>query len=127
MVSSTVRLGSRILGWQVVGTVLLFTPFWWIDARLARSVCVGGGIGIIASAYLVFVQFKHVLQPARPATVVTLFINWFVKTMLVLGLLMVAMRSSSFKPPALLLGLAMSLVCYWLAAIKRPSNLSGSE
>ena len=122
MVSSVARLGLRILGWQLAGLSLLALPLWWLDGQLAPSVGVGGGIGLAAALYLVFVQVKHALQPARPANLLSLFTNWFIKTLLVLGLLMIALRSGLFRPLAVLLGLTMSLVLYWLAVVTQQTN-----
>lgn len=122
MVSSIARLGVRILGWQLAGIGLLALPLWWYDGRLALSMSVGGGIGFAAALYLVFVQVKHALRPARPATLLSLLTNWFIKTLLVLGLLMIALRSGSFRPLAVLLGLMLSLVLYWLAVVTQQTS-----
>ena len=116
MLSSTVRQGVRILGWQLAGMILLTGLTWMYDGRIARSLLAGSGIGLLATSYLVF------MQPARPASVLSFFANWFVKTLLVLGLLMIAMRSRSLVPAAILLGLALSLVMYWLAVMTRRSQ-----
>ncbi len=121
MLSSTVRQGVRILGWQLAGMILLTGLIWMYDGRIARSLLAGSGIGLLATSYLVFVLIKHDMQPARPASVLSFFANWFVKTLLVLGLLMIAMRSRSLLPEAILLGLALSLVMYWLAVMTRRS------
>jgi F0F1-type ATP synthase assembly protein I len=114
--SSIARQAIRILGWQLAGLIVLSgAAAWWWDGRVARSVGVGCGIGLIATGYLAFVAIKHALRPARPATVLSLFGNWFVKTGLVLGLLAVALRSAALVPPAILFGLASSMLAYWLA------------
>ncbi len=118
MLSSGARQALRILGWQLSSLILFAACIGWMyDARLARSVLVGGGIGLLATGYLAFVLIKHSLRPAKPATVLSLFGNWFVKTGLVLGLLVIALRSRALLPPAVLSGLAGSLVVYWLAVV----------
>ena len=99
-------------------------------ARVGGSLLVGGAIGLLATSYLAFVMVKHALRPARPATVLGLFGNWFVKTAMVLGLLAVALRSERLVPPAVLAGLAGSLVCYWLAMVigaKRGDTKTGTR
>lgn len=83
-----------------------------------RSVLVGGGIGLVATGYLVFVLIKHSLRPARPATVLGIFGSWLIKTGLVLGLLAVALRSDVLLPSAIIAGLAGSLVSYWLSVLQ---------
>jgi hypothetical protein len=122
MVSSVAGLGLRILGWQLAGIGLVALPIWWFDSQLALSIGVGGSIGFAAALYLVFVQVKHALQPARPASLLSLLTNWFIKTLLVLGLLMIALRSGYFRPLAVLLGLMMSLVLYWLAVVTQQTS-----
>jgi hypothetical protein len=87
-------------------------------ASLARSVLAGGGIGLVATGYLMFVLIKHSLRPARPATVLGLFGNWFIKTGLVLGLLVIALRAHGLQPAAVMMGLAGSLVSYWVSVIR---------
>lgn len=125
---SSVAQGLRILIWQLLGLLLLTAGTGLLyDGRVARSVLVGGGIGLLATSYLVFVLIKRGLQPTRPATVLGLFANWFVKTLLVLGLLVIAMRSRALLPPAILLGLAASLVLYWLAVMTRSAEVSGES
>ncbi|MGE0114534.1 MAG: ATP synthase subunit I [Steroidobacteraceae bacterium] len=118
MLSSTARQALRILIWQLAGLILLTAVAGGLyGGRVGLSVMMGGGIGLIATSYLVFVLIKHDLRPARPATVLGLFANWFIKTALLLGLLTIALRSGSLLPPAVLAGLAVSLVIYWLSVL----------
>ncbi len=116
MFSSVARQALRVLGWQLTGLILLTAcAGGWYGVRVGGSLLVGGGIGLVATSYLVFVLIKHDLRPARPATVLSLFGNWFVKTAMVLGMLALALRSDALVPPAVLAGLFGSLLCYWLA------------
>lgn len=118
MLNSVARQALRILGWQLLGLIVLTACAGWLyDWRVGRSVLTGSGIGWLATAYLVFVLIKHSLQPARPATVLSLYGNWLVKTALVVGLLLVALRSQALMPLAVLLGLFGSLTMYWLAVM----------
>lgn len=118
MLNSVARQAVRILGWQMTGLILLWAVAAGLfDGRVARSVLVGAGIGLIATSYLVFVLIKHSLRPARPATLLSLFGNWFIKMGLVLGLLVIALRADSLLPPAVLTGLAGSLLTYWLTML----------
>jgi len=124
MLSLVTRQVMRILGWQLVGLIALSAAAVWIwDWRIARSVGVGSGIGLAATSYLAFVLIKHALRPAQPATVLSLFGNWLVKTALVLGLLAVALRSSALVPPAVLFGLSGSMLAYWLAMMGGGSRI----
>jgi F0F1-type ATP synthase assembly protein I len=118
MLNSVARQAVRILGWQMTGLIVLWAVAAWLfDGRVGRSVLVGAGIGLIATSYLVFVLIKHSLRPARPATLLSLFGNWFIKMGLVLGLLAIALRADSLLPPAVLTGLAGSLLTYWLTML----------
>jgi F0F1-type ATP synthase assembly protein I len=118
MLNSVARQALRILGWQLAVLILLTAAAAWCwGGRVGRSVGVGSGIGLVATSYLAFVLIKHALRPARPATVLSLFGNWFVKTALVLGLLAIALRSTALAPPAVLAGLVGSMLAYWLAML----------
>ncbi|MGC3981129.1 MAG: hypothetical protein QM808_07725 [Steroidobacteraceae bacterium] len=128
MLNSIARQALRILGWQLAGLVLVAGLAAGLrGGPVARSILVGGGIGMVATGYLLFVLIKHSLQPARPATVLSLFGNWFVKTALVLGLLAIALRSSALIPPAVLFGLASTLVTYWLAVVMGGKQIKKTE
>jgi hypothetical protein len=98
-----------------MGMTLVAAVFF--HKQVAWSVLAGCGIGLVATCYLVFVLVKHSLRPLRPATVLSLFGNWFIKTGLVLGLLVIALRSPALVPPVVLIGLAGSLVIYWLTVL----------
>jgi F0F1-type ATP synthase assembly protein I len=119
MLSSTARQALHILGWQLAGLILPVSAAAFIGGvSAARSVLAGGGIGLVATSYLMFVLIKHNLRPARPATVLSLFGNWFIKTGLVLGLLVIALRAHGLQPAAVMMGLAVSLVSYWLSVMR---------
>jgi F0F1-type ATP synthase assembly protein I len=118
MLNSVARQAVRILGWQMTGLIVLTAVAATLyGGRVGRSVLIGAGIGLIATSYLVFVLIKHSLRPARPATVLSLFGNWFIKMGLVLGLLAIALRADSLLPPAVLTGLAGSMLTYWLTML----------
>jgi len=118
MLNSVARQAVRILGWQMTGLIVLWAVAAGLfDGRVGRSVLVGGGIVLVANSYLVFVLIKHSLRPARPVTVLGIFANWFFKTALVLGLLLIALRSRQLLPLGVLIGLFAGLVTYWLAVV----------
>ena len=126
MLSSTALQALRILGWQLTGLmVLVLVAALTGGGVIARSVLAGGGIGIVATSYLVFVLIKHSLRPARPATVLSLFGNWLVKTALVLGLLVLALKIKGLMPLAVIGGLFGSLVMYWWSVIRTQPPKTG--
>jgi F0F1-type ATP synthase assembly protein I len=121
MNGAVIRQALRILLWQVMGLLLMVSVAgFWQGPQIALAVLAGAMIGLVTTAYLVFVLIKHALQPVRPATVLSLFGNWLLKVLLTVGLLVVALRIRALAPGAILTGLAGSLLAYWLAMmIKR--------
>jgi hypothetical protein len=47
----------------------------------------------------------------------SVFVSWLVKSLLTIGLLLVAFRSKVWLPSALLAGLLASLAGYWLSLV----------
>jgi hypothetical protein len=113
-----VQQALRILmwqsGWMVLAAVI---SGLLISQRWGWSVLVGAGIGVVATAYLAFVMVKHVLNVTKPATLFTVLITWLIKVMLVVGLLLIALRSPVLAPLAVILGLGSSLAVYWLCVV----------
>ncbi|HEX2585716.1 MAG TPA: ATP synthase subunit I [Steroidobacteraceae bacterium] len=111
-----VQQALRILIWQFGWTVLAAVIFGLlVSQRWGWSVLVGAGIGLLATSYLVLVMVKHVLNVTKPATLFTVLITWLIKVMLVVGLLLIAFRSASLVPLAIIIGLTGSLVAYWFS------------
>ncbi|MES1195897.1 MAG: hypothetical protein ABUL58_03035, partial [Steroidobacter sp.] len=59
------------------------------------------------------VMIRHVLNITKPATLFTVLSTWLIKTMLVVGLLLIAFRTPQLVPLAVMLGLIGSLMAYW--------------
>lgn len=109
-----VQQALRILMWQAGWAVLGATAFELLVSRQwAYSVLVGAGIGMLGLSYLVLIMVKQGLQITRPATLFTVLSTWLIKTMLVVGLLLIAFRASQLVPLAVILGLIGSLIAYW--------------
>ena len=118
MQSAVMRLALRILVWQLAGLVLMVgVADLWQGQRVALAVLTGALIGLVTTAYLVFVLIKHSLQPTRPASLLSLFGNWLLKVMLTVGLLMLVLRIRELQPGAILCGLTGSMVMYWLVMV----------
>lgn len=83
----------------------------------AMSAVAGGGIGIVATAYLLVAMLRRRLRVGSGTGMVGVFASWLVKTLLTIGLLLAALRSQAFLPPALLAGLLASLIGYWLSLV----------
>ena len=113
-----VQQAARILIWQLGWTVLGAVIFGMlVSGRWAWSIAVGAGIGLLATAYVALVMIKHLLNVTKPATLFTVLITWLIKTMLVVGLLLLALRSHALVPLAVILGLSGSLVVYWFSVV----------
>jgi len=119
------RQALQIIGWQALGllVMVLVATFWqggFSTASMAGAlgVLVGGAIGMAGTSYLLVVLIKRRLQPARPASVLTLFGSWLLKVMLTIALLALAMRSKVLAPGAVMCGLAGSLVVYWWVVMR---------
>lgn len=124
MQSAVVRQALRILLWQLAGLLLMVSGAGlWQGRQVALAVLAGALIGLVTTAYLVFVLIKHTLQPTRPATVLSLFGNWFLKVFLTMGLLMLVLRIKALPPGAILFGLAGSLLAYWLVMAMKQKTL----
>jgi len=108
----------RILLWQVSWTVSSAAVAGLMSGRLwAVSMLVGATIGLLATSYVLFVMIKHTLMVTKPATLFSVLLTWLIKTILVVGLLLIAFRSRMFLPPAVIFGLSGSFLAYWLAMV----------
>lgn len=123
MLNSAVRQISRVLLWQGVWLVLatIVAALVW-GSRSARSVLVGSGIGLIATAYLATVLIKRSMQIGKRPSVVGLFGNWFVKSALTVGLLVIALRSKALSPLFVLTAWIGSLAAYWVCVVFSRAN-----
>jgi hypothetical protein len=82
----------------------------------------GGGIGLVATAYLATVLIKRSMQIGKAPSIVGLFGNWLVKSILTLGLLAIALRSKALSPSWVLAAWCGSLAAYWLCMVLGRAN-----
>lgn len=116
-VAAAWRQALRIVLGQL-GAVLVIAvalALGW-NARAAGSALAGGCIGLAATAYLLVAMLRRRMRPGS-AGIGGVFFSWLVKSLLTIGLLLVALRSKAFVPPALLAGLFASLTGYWLSLV----------
>ena len=106
------RDAMRVLGLQAAALVLatLAGLFW--GKHIALGVLIGAAIGLLANAYLAFALLGKPLLTGRFGDV---RFGWFVKVMLTIGLLWLAMRTRIAPPPAFIAGLFATMVAQWLA------------
>lgn len=103
-----------LLFWQAAGIVMLAAigAIVW-NARVGWSILAGGSIGLLWTVYLALAFFRHSLNHGASASAASFFKAWLIKLAMTVGLLLVAFRSESMVPPAVLGGLFGSMVGYW--------------
>lgn len=122
------RQSLRMLAWQtccVVAVALALAIF--AGGRAAWSVLIGGGIGLVWTAYMTLVFFKHSLTHGVRLSAATFLLGWLVKLVLTIGLLVAAFRSGRVAGLPLLGGLGTALVAYWAWLTFRVTNGGASD
>jgi F0F1-type ATP synthase assembly protein I len=117
------RQSLRMLVWQA-GCVLAVSAVLAIFAgeRTAWSALIGGGIGLVWTAYMALVLFKHSLTHGVRMSAATFLLGWLVKLVLTIGLLVAAFRSHRVAGLPLLGGLGTALLAYWAWLTFRVTN-----
>jgi F0F1-type ATP synthase assembly protein I len=108
------RQSLRILRWQASWIAALALAGGAIfGLRTAASIAAGGGIGLLWTAYMAAVLFRHSLNHGVRMGVVSVLGSWVIKVVATLSLLVLAFRSKVLIPPAVLAGLFGAMVAYW--------------
>ncbi len=109
----------RIALWQaasVAGLASASAAGW--DARTGAGVLVGGVIAVLPTVYIALALLRSsVSGGAAPVGMHRVFVGWVIKNALTVALLVIAFRSRAFAPPALLAGVGVALVAYWLCMV----------
>jgi hypothetical protein len=83
---------------------------------------------MVAAGYLLVAMIRTSARVTGSPNVGALLLAWMVKTALTVSLLLIALRSKSLPPPALLAGFGGSLLGYWLALIlSRTENVERND
>ncbi len=99
--------------------LLLALLFGMTDGkRAALSALVGGGIGVLATAYMAFSVLRHGLGSPALRVVWGFVVGWVIKVLLTLALLVVAFRSPALAPVPVLAAYMASFIVYWYAAYR---------
>ena len=106
------RDALRVLTIQLVALVLASGLALIWGPQVALGVLVGALVGFIANVYLAFAMLGKPLLVGRFGDV---RVSWFIKVVLTLSLLAIAMRAKIAPPPALVAGLFATIVAQWLA------------
>ena len=96
--------------------------------RAAVAVLIGGGIGVVASGYVLIAMIRSSARVTGRPNLGGLLLTWVVKTALTISLLLIAFRSKALPPLALLAGFGGSLVGYWLSlSLGRTENVERTD
>ena len=108
------RQSVRILIWQALWSGALATIFAvTLGAKAAVSALAGGGIGLVWTAYMALVLFKHSLTHGVRLSAISFFAGWLFKVVVTVSLLVIALRSKALAPLFVLAGLFCAMVAYW--------------
>jgi F0F1-type ATP synthase assembly protein I len=116
---SPAHFAIRVLVGQLVITAVITGLSLAIRGSAASlSALVGGGIGIIATAYMAFAVMRPVADNTAARAARGFFIGWVVKVAMTVTLLVIAFRSKAVAPLFLVIGYAATYVAYWVAAAR---------
>jgi F0F1-type ATP synthase assembly protein I len=79
----------------------------------AVSALAGGGIGVVATAYMAFSLFRPGADASSGRVLRGFVVGWIVKVALTITLLIIAFRSKFIAPLPLLVGYATTYLAYW--------------
>jgi F0F1-type ATP synthase assembly protein I len=114
------RDALRVVLWQVLSVLIVSVgcfAIWNVSA--ARSILAGGGIGVVATAYMAFALLRQGEQVSASRVALNFFIGWVVKVLITVSLLLVAMRSKAIAPVFLMAGFSITFVAYWFVFARR--------
>lgn len=105
---------------QVLATALTALLFGvLVGWQAARSALAGGGIGVLATAYMAFAVLRDRLPGALATQMMMRFVTgWAIKVMLTLGLLLVVFNSPALRPLPVLVAYVVVNIVYWGAVLK---------
>lgn len=106
---------------QVLATLLTALLFGvLVNKQSAGSAVAGGGIGVLATAYMAFAVLRDRSGPGAAAMqmMMRFVTGWAIKVMLTLGLLLVVFNSPALRPLPVLVAYVVVNVVYWGAVLK---------
>jgi ATP synthase protein I len=129
VLADAARQSLRILMWQagaIVVFALVCSVVWGV--RAGASALAGGAIGLFWTAYMAWILFKHSLSHGARMSAFTFLAAWVIKLVMTVSLLFIAIRSRALLPLAVLAGLGMALVTYWvLMAFPQVTHAVGAD
>ena len=111
--AETRRLAARILATQAATTIVIAGLFLaFAGMTQALSALAGGGIGLVANAYMSLTALRSSTSAA--GALGRLMLGQLVKVMLTVGGLLVVAQGKWASWPAVLLAYAATLVVFWI-------------
>jgi F0F1-type ATP synthase assembly protein I len=114
------RQALQVLLWQalsVLGLAAVSLALWGVKSGV--SVLVGGGVGVVSTAYMAFALLRAGPDASATRIVIGFFVGWVTKVLLTIALLWIVLRSNAFAPLAVIAGFALTFGAFWLAALRR--------
>jgi len=101
--------------WQLacIAVCAIASTIVW-GAEIGGSILAGGGIALLWTAYMALTMYRHSLDYGARLSVASFFKGWLIKIVMTIGLLVVALRSKSLAPLAVLGGWFAAMVAYWI-------------
>jgi F0F1-type ATP synthase assembly protein I len=113
---ATRRLAARILGAQAATTIVIAALCLVIAGRTqALSALAGGGIGLVANAYMLIAMMRTTSSAA--GALGKLAMGQLLKMVLTVSGLLIVARGGWASWPALLVAYAATLVVYWFVPV----------
>jgi F0F1-type ATP synthase assembly protein I len=120
------RLAMRVVLGQVVVTLGVAAAFAAVSgAGSGRSALVGGGIGVLATAFMAFALLRHRAGAGAGRIAGSFYLGWAIKVAMTVALLVIAFRSPGLAPLPVLAAFFATFCAYWLAAAGGGSRRSG--
>jgi len=116
----TVVLGQGVV---TLGIAAIFAAL--SGAGSGRSALIGGGIGMLATAFMAFALLRHRVGTGAGRIAGSFFLGWAIKVGMTIALLVVAFRSPGLAPLPGLVALFATFLAYWFAAAGGAAGHSG--
>jgi ATP synthase protein I len=101
----------------VLALAALSLALWGVRSGL--SILVGGGVGIVSTAYMAFALLRSSANTSAKRIAIGFFVGWVIKVLMTVALLWIVFRSKAFEPLSIVAGFALTFVAFWFAAMRR--------
>lgn len=111
------RHAARIVVGQIAVTLALAAGcLAFSGAESGRSALLGGGIGVVTTAYMAFAALRYGAGTNAQRIALGLMFGWVIKVLMTIALLVIAFRSRNVAPVPLLAAYLATLVTFWAVA-----------